>query len=72
MVNKAETRENDTDGNPLVIQIEVSKVAIWCYLRIEIYAEPSLGGISRTSLPYKNDDDERYTANHYALPLRQA
>ena len=34
MVNKAETRENDTDGNPLVIQIEVSKVAIWCYLRI--------------------------------------
>ena len=34
MVNKAETRENDTDGNPLDIQIEVSKVAIWCYLRI--------------------------------------
>jgi hypothetical protein len=37
-----------------------------------IQREPSLGGISRTSLPYKNDDDERYTANHYALPLRQA
>ena len=29
--------------------------------------EPSLGDISRTS-----HSDERYIANHYALPLRQA